>query len=64
MECSYHHYRAQLLINQYGHDADEYAHQKMLEFMERDEVKGASIWLSIGHAMEDLRNRERQEKLY
>ena len=54
---------AQVLITQYGDDAETYASGQMQAFMENDDVKGASLWLSISAAIDVLRMRP-QGKLH
>jgi hypothetical protein len=55
---------AQMLIKQHGDEAEDYADGMMRSFIEKDDVKGAGVWLSIGQAIEDLRNKKRQGKLH
>jgi hypothetical protein len=54
---------AQLLIKQHGNKAEDIAAQKMQELMDKDDVKGASVWLSISQAIENLRTVKSQGKL-
>ena len=55
---------AQLLIKQHGDKAEVVAEQRMHEMIEKDDVKGASVWLSIGLAIDDLRATKQQGKLH
>jgi hypothetical protein len=54
---------AQLLIKQHGNKAEDIATQKMQEMIDKDDVKGAGVWLSIGQAIENLRVVKSQGKL-
>jgi len=54
---------AMLLIKQHGSNAEEVAMEKMLFFMEKDNAKGASVWLSIMNAIDTLREKGRQRYL-
>jgi len=54
---------AQLLIKHHGDKAEDYAFQKMLALIEKDDAKGSGVWLSIMSAIDDLRNVELQGKL-
>ncbi len=38
--------------------------EKMLLYTQRDDVKGASVWLSIMNAINDLTMREQQKHLH
>lgn len=53
---------AQLLIKQHGDEAEDYASEMMQSFIEKNDVKGAGMWLSVGAAIDDLRNMKRQGK--
>jgi hypothetical protein len=55
---------ARLLIKQHGDDAETYASEQMHAFMEKDDAKGASVWLAICSAIDDLQNISRQGKLH
>ena len=55
---------AQLLIKQHGCEAEEIATERMREFMDKDDVKGASVWLQICHAIDILSMRDHQGKLH
>ena len=55
---------AQLLIKQHGDNAEDIAAEKMQELMQQDDVKGASVWLEICHAIDVLNMRNSQEKLH
>lgn len=55
---------AQLLIKQFGEEAEERAHQMMMKFIKADDAKGAAAWLDIGSAIEDLKARKRQKRLH
>jgi hypothetical protein len=55
---------AQLLIKQHGDKAEAVAEQRMHEMMEKDDAKGASVWLSISCAIDDLRATEQKGKLH
>ena len=55
---------AQMLLKKHGDKANSYAHHMMLSLMEKDDLQGAGVWLSIGQAIEDLRNKKRQGKLH
>ena len=54
---------AQLLIKEYGKDAEEIAYKRMMALMEHDDAKGSGIWLSIMSAIEDLRRAANKGKL-
>jgi predicted secreted protein len=55
---------AQLLIKQHGAKAEDYASKKMMNLIEKDDAKGAGVWLSIMSAIEDLRSIKQQGKLH
>jgi hypothetical protein len=55
---------ANVFIQQYGNEAETIATQRMHELMDKDDVQGASVWLSIASAIDDLRNVKRQGKLH
>lgn len=52
---------AKILIDLHGSDAEDYASEKMSYFMEKDDVKGASVWLGIIGAINDLNNLSKQK---
>ena len=54
---------AKILITKHGEEAGAIADQRMLELMAQDDVKGASVWLGIGQAIEDLHNIKKQKHL-
>lgn len=54
---------AMLLIKQHGSNAEEVAMEKMLFFMQRDDTKAASVWLSIMNAIDTLKEKRRQKYL-
>lgn len=45
---------AKLLINKYGSDAEKVAEQEMLVLIALDDVKNASVWMSVMCAINDL----------
>jgi hypothetical protein len=55
---------AHALIEKYGDEAETVATQKMQTLMDNDDVQGASVWLHIACAIDDLRNAKRQGKLH
>ena len=55
---------ANTLIQQYGDEAETVATQRMHELMDKDDVKGASVWLDIASAIDDLQSIKRQGKLH
>lgn len=55
---------AALLLKQHGSNAEDVALAKMLCLMERDELKGASVWLAILNAINDLRMKREQKHLH
>ena len=55
---------ANVLIRRYGDEAETIAWQRMHELMDKDDVRGASVWLSIASAIDDLQNVKRQGKLH
>ena len=54
---------AKLLIEHHGNDAEDIALARMLVLIEKDDVKGASVWLSIMDAMNTLTDRAKQKYL-
>jgi hypothetical protein len=55
---------AQLLIKQHGQNAEDIAAERMQELMQKDDAKGASVWLEICHAIDVLNMRDHQGKLH
>jgi hypothetical protein len=55
---------ARLLIKQYGSNAEDAAMQNMLRLMEQNDVKGASVWMAIMNAINDLTMRGQQRHLH
>ena len=55
---------AAAFIALYGNEAEPLAIQRMHELMEEDDAQGASIWLSIAGAIDDLQSVKRQGKLH
>ena len=55
---------ALLLIQQHGDSAEGIASEKMQEFIKKDDVKAASAWLEICHAIDVLNNKDKQGKLH
>lgn len=55
---------AQLLIQQHGEQAESIAMQRLQVLMDKDDVQGASVWLSVACAIEDLQNLNHQGKLH
>ena len=55
---------AQLIIKQHGVDAEAYASSQMQACIEKDDVKGASVWLSMSAAIDDLQNMKSQGKVH
>ncbi len=45
---------ANMLIKEHGEKAEEHAQQRMYELMDADDAKGASVWLSVMQAINDL----------
>jgi hypothetical protein len=54
---------AKILIDQHGPEAEGFASERMAYFMEKDDVKGASVWLGIMSAINDLNNLSKQKYL-
>jgi hypothetical protein len=54
---------AQLLIKQHGNKAEDVAVRRMQELMDKDDAKGAGVWLAIAGAVTDLENIK-QRKLH
>jgi hypothetical protein len=55
---------ANVLIQRYGNEGETIAWQRMHKLMDKDDVRGASVWLSIASAIDDLQNVKRQGKLH
>ena len=55
---------AQLLINQHGSNAENVAEARLHCLMKQDDVKGASVWLAIMNAINDLTIKKRQTHLH
>jgi len=55
---------AKLFIEQHGDNAEDVAMEKMLLLMEGDDAKGASVWMAIMCAVEDLMLKEQQKYLH
>ncbi len=55
---------ALLLIKQHGEKAEEVASERMYSFMEKDDVKGASVWLQILNAMDTLKQKNKQRYIH
>jgi hypothetical protein len=55
---------ANVLIQRYGNEAETIAWKRMHELMDKDDVRGASVWLSIAGAIDDLQNVKRQGTLH
>lgn len=53
-----------LLIKQHGKNAEDIAMEKMQRFVEQDDLKGASEWLLIMNAINDLTIRKQQKNLH
>jgi hypothetical protein len=51
-------------MKQHGSNAEDAAMQNMLLLMEQNDVKGASVWLAIMNAINDLTMRGRQKHLH
>lgn len=54
---------AKILIDQHGAEAEDFASDRMNHFMEKDDAKGAAVWLGIMSAINDLNNLSRQKYL-
>jgi hypothetical protein len=52
---------AQLLIKQHGKKAEDVATRRMEELMDKDDAKGAGVWLAIASAITDLQNLKQQQ---
>jgi len=48
---------AKMLMEQQGNDAEDIAMERMRVLMEKDAVKGASVWLSIINAVGTITER-------
>jgi hypothetical protein len=46
---------AKSLINHHGEGAEEYAIERLNALLEKNDAKGAGVWLGILKAIEDLR---------
>jgi hypothetical protein len=55
---------AKRIIEKHGRKAEGIAESKMQELMAQDDVKGASVWLCIMVAIEDLHSLKSQKKLH
>ena len=55
---------ANVLIQRYGNEAETIACQWMHELLDKDDVRGASAWLCIASAIDDLQSVKRQGKLH
>jgi hypothetical protein len=55
---------ANVLIRRYWDEAETVAWRKMHELMDKDDARGASVWLSIAGAIDDLQSVKRQGKLH
>jgi len=55
---------AKLLIHKHGSNAEDLAMKKMTLRMERDDLKGASVWLEIMSAIDNLTIRKQQGNLH
>jgi hypothetical protein len=56
---------AQLLIKKHGSKAEAFADKMMLRLMNKNDVKGASVWLSVSFAIDDLQKcKQQQGKLH
>ncbi len=51
-------------MKQHGSNAEDIAMEKMLHLMEQGDVKGASVWLVIMNAINDLMVRSEQKHLH
>lgn len=54
---------AKILIDEHGSEAEDFASERMTYFMEKDDAKGASVWLGIMSAINDLNLRNNQKYL-
>lgn len=54
---------AQVLIDHYGDEAEDHVEEKLYSLMDKDDIKAASVWLGIAHAMDTLRERNKQKYL-
>lgn len=48
---------AQIIINQHGAEAEQYALEKMQDFMDDENVVAAATWLTIAQAVHTLQQR-------
>jgi hypothetical protein len=55
---------AAALLSSYGEDAETLAIERMHVRMDADDVQGASFWLTIASAIDDLQTVKRQGKLH
>jgi len=55
---------AKLLIKQHGSNAEDVATKKYFIYLKQDDVKGASVWLEIMSAINDLKMRNQQKHLH
>ncbi len=55
---------ARLFIKMHGADAESHAATRMREFTKRDDAKGASVWLAVMQAIQDLSYKNRGESVH
>ena len=55
---------AKLLMKEHGAQAEKVAMENMVLLIQDDDVKGASVWMSIMSAINDLKLRSEQKHLH
>jgi hypothetical protein len=55
---------AQLVIQQHGKKAEDYALAMMQKYIKKADPQGAGVWLSIASAIDNLNQRKAQKNLH